>query len=64
MKKTKEELNDVLAQLNETTLKWMEVEVALRAQETENVITRKFVPDDMLDALAMELPSRQPVWEP
>ena len=53
-----------MALLNETTLKWMETEVALRTQQMVNAISRKYIPDDKLDELDMELPLGQPVWEP
>jgi hypothetical protein len=64
MKKIQEELNKVTTLLHETTLKWMETEAALRAQETINAISQKYIPDELLDEFEMALPCRQPVWEP
>ena len=50
--------------VNETTLKWMETDVALRTERMINAISRKYIPVDKLEEWEMELPSRQPVWGP
>jgi hypothetical protein len=61
--KTEEELENVRALLNETTLKLMKTEVELRTEKLVNAISQKYIPDDKLDEWAMDLPSRQLVWE-